>query len=166
MAGARAVAPPALKHGLTSRWLFEAMQEEVEELAEVLIGASPPEPEIMSAARQAADTILRLRQVRAMKIHTLNEAEPGRQAKTYAAEMYREIRKNAVAVWGGAGGGSRRLARKAGEAAELAMLSFLGREEKLLQRLDEYERRALSQRAEAIRQLDLARIEAERRRLS
>jgi hypothetical protein len=46
----------------------------------------------------------------------------------------------------------------------MGVLALLEREETLLRRLDDYERRASSRRARAIRALDLARIEAERRR--
>lgn len=134
--------PPALKHGLTSRRVAEAMRDEVERLASTLVGSAPPDADVLEKARDAADAILRLRQVRAMKLHALGQAEPARQASRARAR---------------AGG-------KADKPWPLALLALLEREESLLRRLDDYERRASSRRARAIRELDLARIEAERRR--
>lgn len=142
MARGTTTAPPALTHGLTSRWLFASLQEEVDELADVLVGSSPSLPGILEAARRAAEAILRLKQVRRMKTHTLNQAEPDDGTDASAG------------------------ATKTGNTADRAMLRFVEREETLFRRLDEYERRALSRRARAIRELDLARIEAERRSLS
>lgn len=141
MARGTTTAPPALTHGLTSRWLFAGLQGEVDELADVLVGSSPRLPGILEAARRAAEAILRLRQVRTMKTHTLNHAEPGA-----------DLGESGAATRGG--------------GADAAMLRLLEQEERILRRLDDYERRALSRRARAIRELDLARIEADRRGLS
>lgn len=166
-------APSALSHGLTSRWAMEALEEEVEALAPRLLGASPPSDTIMRAARKAAEAILRVNRVRAIKTYALNRAEHPRRksahpfvgmaeyfradvCKLFAAEISQgvshmpAVRRDTAAA-----------PKDAGSFAD-AMLKFLGENDALLGRLEDYERRALSVRTKAIRELDCARIEAER----
>ena len=166
-------APSALTHGLSSRWAMEALAEEVDALAPLLIGASPPTEAITKAARKAAEAIMRVNRVRAVKAYALNQAEHARRETIYAfdglalvfkgevykllaAELSRDINRMSKAKKNVA-------ARpKGADPVADAMLKFLGENEDLWQRLDDYERRALSLRAKAIRELDFARIEAER----
>jgi hypothetical protein len=165
MRGKQARQPPALTHGLTSRWLFEVLEEDVAELAKELMGSAPHEPVVAEAARKAAEAILRLGHVKAMKAFAFREAEPGRQASLRIAEWAR-----AFASKGGVLGASgRRIVAKsrsdgkAGSPSNLAMLRLMETSGALLRRIDDYERRALSQRSKAIRELDHARIDAARR---
>lgn len=166
-------APSALSHGLTSRWAMEPSEEEVEALAPRLVGASPPSEAVMRAARKAAGAILRVSRVRALKAYALNRAQHPRQemahpfigmeqyfkadvCKLFAAETRRGVSRVTEGQKGAAA------SPKDADAFADAMLKFLGENEALLGRLEDYERRALSLRAKAIRELDCARIEAER----
>lgn len=152
---------------------MEALAEEVQALAPRLIGASPPTDAIMRAARKAAEAILRVSRVRAVKAYTLNQAEHVRREKIYffegmanvfsgdlykllATDLSREINRMARE--------KRNAAARTEGADPVAgdMMTFLEENDALWRRLDDYERRALSARARAIRELDLARIEAER----
>ncbi len=151
--------PSALKHGFSSRWFLEAIKDEVDELAGLLAGSSAGEPGVDEAARRAAEATLRLRQVRSMKTHALNQAEPGREGvnASDALRTYGATLKDLSS-------GRRAKPGNADTAADLAMLKYLEEAGTMLQGLDKYERQALSRRAKAIRELDFARIEAARRK--
>jgi hypothetical protein len=165
--------PPALKHGLTSRYAREQWSEDVLRLAEALIGETPREPPVVEAAREAAEAILYLRLVQRAKLHVL---EGGTLRRATPTDTGRELAL------------SLSTAVKRGTAAECASLSdklrvthdvewkldmqstatiILGLEvgdrSKELRRVNEYERRALSQRRSALRRLDYERVEAGRR---
>ena len=158
-AGSSGAKPSAVTHGLTSRWIFEALRDEVDELARRLAGSVAGEPGVEEAARAAADAILCLQRVRSMKTHALNQADP--RLKKLNLE---DILRNFNARLKEASGASKARAKKAGSADDLSMFEFLRKTGNVLGRLDEYERRALSRRAKAIRELDYARIEAARRK--
>lgn len=168
--------PPAYKHGLFSRWAFDGLEDEIEELSGLLIGSSPPEPEILVAARNLAEAVIQLKRVRAMKVAVLNEAGPKRQrvysfpgvALVLSGDAYRLFAEDL----------SRRMdelapKRKKGKQTSDnsadpergAVLKLLARSGEMLNTLDEYERRALSRRATALRELDRVRIDRERRRI-
>lgn len=166
--------PPALKHGLTSRLAREAMSEEVEALACELLASSPPEPQLMLAACEAADAILHLMRVQAARRSTLHAAArqkfemPGTGLEIdwegclhgllwdpkdpigvlFAVKLTLHICDEGVR----------------GRDGPTALAAVLADEPKELRQLHEYERRALSRRTKALRRLDYERIEAERRR--
>lgn len=165
-------APPALSHDLTSRWAMEALEEEVEALAPRLLGASPPSDTIMRAARKTAAAILRVNRVRAIKTYALNRAEHPRRKMAHPfvgmAEYFRADVCKLFAAEISQGVSHMPAVRRDTEAKDAvsfadAMFKFLEENEALLGRLEDYERRALSVRTKAIRELDCARIEAERR---
>lgn len=151
--------PGALTHGLTSRWLLEAVSDDIDELAGLLTGSSAGEPAVEDAARRAAEAILGLRQVRSMKIHALSHADPERK-RIDPREAFKAFGSMSKIL------SSARKAKpkKVGTADDLAMLEFIDTSANILERLDAYERRALSRRSKAIRELDFARIEAARRK--
>lgn len=151
--------PSALTHGLSSRWIFQALEEEVDELSKCLAGCSVDDAGVVEAARKAAEAILRLRQVRAMKTLALNRARPGLQPTLRTADALRDFARGLTPRERP----QRNASATAGTATDKAVLAYMESSEALLRRLDEYERRALSQRARAIRELDYARIEVERR---
>lgn len=166
--------PSALKHGLTSRLGREAMSEEVEALARELLASSPPEPQLMLAAREAADAILHLMRVQAARRSMLDAA----------ARRKFEMPDNGPAIdwedclhgllWGLNDPIGVLFAVKLtfhiydegvrGRDGPWALAAVLADEPKELRQLHEYERRALSRRRKALRRLDYERIEAERRR--
>jgi hypothetical protein len=164
-------APSALTHGLASRWAMEALAEEAAALALRLIGASPPTEPIMRAARRAAEAILRLNRVRSVKTYAMNQAEFVDREKVYefeglaqffTADFYKIIAAELSRDFNRMSRGQEGAASAVPDPVAGAMLKFLAANEDLWRRLDDYERRALSQRTKAIRELDLARIEAER----
>lgn len=157
-AGATEAKPSALKHGLSSQWLFATLEDEAAELAVELIGSSPFSPRLLEAAQTAAEAILHLRHVRSMKLLALNEAEPGRAAVVDIDEYFKSL---TAAAFGSHNGRSRG-GEKIGDRDDLALLEFMEQSGTLLRRLDDYERRALSKRSKAIRELDLMRIDIER----
>jgi hypothetical protein len=72
--------PPALKHGLTSRAAREEWADDVLQLAEALLGAAPPEPQVLAAAREAAEAILFLRRVQQCRLLVLEDGTLRRRA--------------------------------------------------------------------------------------
>lgn len=165
-------APSALTHGLTSRWAMEALAEEAEALAPRLIGASPPTEAIAGAARKAAEAILRLNRVRAVRTYAMSQAEFVDREKVYefeglaqffSGDFYKLIAEELSRDFNRMSRGQRGAASAVPDPVAAATLKFFAANEDLWRSLEDYERRALSQRTKAIRELDLARIEAERR---
>ena len=172
---------PALSHGLTSRTMRAADAPEVERLARALIGGSPPEPEILDAARETAEAILHLRRIRTMRTDLLKElmTAPPAAAKVPSSAA---IRAMAVILRDGITSRTSPLLARFGEEMGLAPESpkhseITSEEEatarllqiyrdlpEALRRLDDYERKALSRRTSLLRRLDFRRIEAERLR--
>lgn len=150
--------PSALKHGLSSQWLFETIEDQAAELAVELIGSSPRGPRLLEAAQAAAEAILHLRHIRSMKALALNEAEPGRPTVVDIDQYFKSLTAAAFGGRDGRSGGGERI----GDGHDLALLDFMEQSGTLLRRLDDYERRALSKRSKAIRELDLMRIDIER----
>lgn len=168
-----AEAPSALTHGLTSRWAMEALAEDVEALAPELIGASPATEAITKAARKAAEAILHMQQVRVTKTLALNQARaqvreaPGQKAPQPPKGSHSGLfppEFNDLRDLLGSGRWRAEAEHPSLDPEADAILKFMDEYGQLLQRLDDYERRALSQRTKAIRELDFARIEAERLR--
>jgi hypothetical protein len=168
--------PPALKHGLTSRAAREEWTDDVLQLAEALLGAAPPEPQVLAAAREAAVAILYLRRVQQCRLLVLEDGTLRRAAPTDAeripalklsaavkragkveCEVLREeLRVVHDAEW----------VVDIETAATFILGEELGNHAQELRRLSDYERRALSARRKALRRLDLERVEAERRRVA
>jgi hypothetical protein len=172
---------PAMSHGLTSRTMREAEAPEVERLAHALIRGSPPEPEILGAARETAEAILHLRRIKTMRAHLMKElmVAPPASAKVPSAAAIRAMgvilrdgitpaNSRLVARFGeemGLGAGSPRLSEITSEEEATERLLRIYRDlPDALRRLDDYERKALSRRASLLRRLDFRRVEAERLR--
>lgn len=165
--------PPAWKHGLASRAPREAMSAAAEVLADALLGTSPREPQLLEAAREAAEAILYLETVRQLQCATLEAHAIGRlktrgraaermqelsvSVKVDDAPTWRRLRDTVAATIGGAREGE--LERPSQKALALELKGSAAE----LRRLADYERRAFSRRQKAIRRLDYERIEAERR---
>ena len=157
-------APPALKHGLTSRWFADSLADEVEALTPLLVGASPRHENIMAAARRAAEAILQFHHVRSVKLHILGQAKPASSApekllpniaQCLPEDAYQlledEMRERMEMMMAFEG---KKVPRRRGtDTAADALLGHLDAEGALLARLDDYERRALSRRAKALRVL-------------
>ena len=168
-------APSAFKHGLTSKWAMEALEAEIEALAPLLCGSSPRTGAVMAAARKLAAAILHLRQVRSMRLRVLGMAAPERREAVYsfpgiarsvpedvsqfvAEELSATIRRIQEYE------GKRKPRRQDVDDAAASLLDVMEEQKALLSRLDDYERRALSQRSKALREFDYIQIELERRR--
>lgn len=168
--------PPAFSHGLSSRLAREEMSGEINKLAEALLGASPPGPRLLEAAREAADAILHFHRVQTSR-RLAGEASALLSLKALSHPPTRKL-----TLWN--------LQREEGhpscwslvaelrlQAAEAgyksgfeitatdgvqSLILSLSSESDEVRRLKEYERRALSRRRTALRQFDYERIEAER----
>lgn len=164
--------PPALAHGLSSRIVREALSSEVEGLAAALIGASPREPQILDAARGAAEAILHLQRVRRLRWLITDAsaliATPAIDAERVRAETLYSLWRQGCDPTCVRRIEELRQRAKSGSTSdadgEAALLEVLAHRPDELRRLAAYERRALSRRREALRRLDYERIEAERRR--
>lgn len=170
---ARPRRPPALRHGLASRTTRLEYSDDVEALAEALIGASPREARVVEAARAEAEAILYLRRVRQCRLQVLEEGTLARCSATAAARDLARDLSRAVKC------GSLEECRVLGEAliaehdrqwildleatATFVLGDELAERGKELRRLSEYERRAHSARRKTLRRLDYERVEAERR---
>lgn len=156
--GITARKPPAFKHGLASRWVLEIRADETSELADHLIGSSPREPAVMAAAQRAAEAILHLRNVKAVKMLAFREAVPDQATKACLANFSPSV----AASFDAGRAVEQAVQDEALNQSDRLLLEFLRGSEGMLRRLEEYERRALSLRSKAIRELDLVRIEIER----
>lgn len=162
----------AFKHGLTAGGAREAAAPDVEELAAALLGASPPEPALLEAARDVAREVLFLYRLQRYR-RAVEEAGAMSQLtlKGRAEERFLElsaaVKLDDEVTW-------RRLQETVADTiggADAAGLEISGATALLyehmdasaeLRRLDDYERRALSRRRKALRRLDYGRIEVER----
>lgn len=161
--------PPALKHGLASRYAREEWSEGVTELSDALLGSSPHAPRLVEAAREAAEAMIYLHRVRRWRLAVL---EGGALARLPMDDttLQRALELSRAAKFGdGRDYASQRAALGAttGDGididAERALLQEVMERDDTLRNLCDYERRALSQRRKALRRLDYERIEAERR---
>jgi len=168
--------PSALRHGLFSRHARLEWSPQVESLGDALLGVSPRQPQVIEAAREAAEAILWLRQIQHWRLAMLEHA-----ALTYAnqsdAERDPALRLSEM-VKGAAASDCAPLRDEVCEAHDKAWLVGLAPagdyfiHQKVaehateLRRLADYERRANSRRRKALRRLDYERIEAERRRVA
>jgi hypothetical protein len=148
----------------------------VEALACRLLASSPPEPQLMLAAREAADAILHLRRVQEARRSLLDAAVRSNFEMTgvadlldvegYLEDVLRDPRDPIGSFF------AVRLAMHvSGEALKdrgppMALAAVLAGRSRELRQLEEYERRALSRRGKTLRCLDYVRIETERRRAS
>lgn len=165
--------PSALKHGLTSRAAREESSDDVLQLADALIGATPAEPQVLAAAREAAEAILFLRRVQQCRLLVLEEGTLRRAAPTDAEKMLALKLSSAVKREGKAECEALRDELRVAHDAEWVVdvdtaATFILGEEVCrratdLRRLSDYERRAHSARRKALRRLDFERLEAERR---
>jgi hypothetical protein len=173
----RSQPPPALTHGLTSRLAREAMSREIRELAEALLGSSPPEPRLLDAAQEAAEAILHLHHVQrsrrlAEEAAALLNLQPLAGAPTRKLTLWKLQLEERHPTLRSLVAELRRQACDAGYAADaeitaidgiLSLLLSLRWRHDEVRRLNDYERRALSRRRTALRRLDYERIEAGRR---
>lgn len=168
--------PSALRHGLTSRTVREEWSRGALELAEALIGAAPREPQVLEAARDAAEAILYLRRVQQCRLLLL---EDGALQRCTPTEAGRDLALRLSGAVKGADTAECRPLREGLRVAhdrewivgfETLPIFFLGDEirgrEEDLRRLADYERRAHSRRRKQLRRLDYERVEAERRRVA
>jgi hypothetical protein len=150
------------------------MAEEVEVLARMLLAHSPPKPQLLIAARGAADAILHLRRVQAARRSAIDAAArgnfemPGTGAEIHFEPCLHELLcdpRDPIGVLF--------TVRRSIHRSDQAVRSRDGAEELAtvladpptgFRQLDEYERRALSHRRTELRRLDCERIDAERRR--
>ena len=168
--------PPALKHGLTSRAAREEWSDDVLQLAEALLGAAPPEPQVLAAAREAAEAILFLRRVQQCRLLVLEDGTLRRAAPTdaekilalkFSAAVKRagkvecEVLREELRV-----AHDREWVVDIETAATFILVEELVNHAQELRRLSDYERRAHSARRKALRHLDYEVIEAERRRVA
>lgn len=164
--------PSALKHGLTSRLARDEASEEVDALARAVLGSSPAEPPLTDAARAVADAAIHLRRVRQARHTLLNEATRS-LAFDVIGERITLSRLREIAQAEGAADGEAYFAWRlslAGptadaddqERGELALADCLSAHSKALDRLANYERRALSLLRGALRVLDYEQTEAAR----
>jgi hypothetical protein len=153
------------------------MSGEIEDLAEVLLGASPPELPLLEAAREAAEAILHLHRVqttrrRAEEAAALLHLAPLSGAPTRKLTLWKLKTEERHPTCRSLLEELRLQASEAGYVSGtdlasadgiLSLLYSLGRDNDV-RRLQDYERRALSRRRTALRRLDYERIEAERRK--
>lgn len=167
--------PPALRHGLTSRYAREAARDQAGELATALIGASPATPDVMDAAYAAAEEFLHLHRVRRLRRLTFaSGALPPAQGLDNPPAQTDLLHLTRATLLDDAG--SRETARHAiaqhfgcsddelVRIGQQALITSMAREPQDLRTLEEYERKACSRLRNALRRLDFERIEVERRR--
>lgn len=165
--------PSALKHGLTSQLARDEDAPEVKALATALLGSCPPSPRLTRAAIEAAEAIVhsdRIRQARRSLLDEMSKESTG-DGIVGGRDMAEDLAK----AWGADAEGFRYLKWRisladpaedghAEERGLVALLDGIVRQHRSLERLADYERRALSRRRKALRRLDYERIEAQRRR--
>ena len=164
--------PSALKHGLTSRTVRELWSPDVVRLAGAILGATPPEPRVVEAARAEAEAILHLRQVQQCRLRLL---EDGTLKRSNPTEAERDLAlKLSAAVKHGEPDDCASLRRALDvahakewivgveTAATIILEGEFSDRVKEHRRLAEYERRAISQRRKSLRRFDYEKIEAER----
>lgn len=169
-------APSALRHGLFSRYARLEWSPQAQSLGDALLGASPRQPRVIEAAREAAEAILWLRQIQQWRLAMLERA-----ALLYAnlteAERDPALRLSEM-VKGASASDCAPLRAEVCAANDKAWLVGLApagdyfihlkvaEHSAELRRLADYERRAVSLRRKALRRLDYERVEAERRRVT
>jgi hypothetical protein len=170
--------PPALRHGLTSRRLRDAMRDDVEALIPALIGAAYPDPTVVDAARAAAEAILHLHHVRHARRSLIDDLR--RQPAKFRGNDLQVLRTIRQIIRGRFKGdpdeevdeeldfinGTTREDDADLLEPELTLASIIAKAERELRNMADYERRAVSGRGRALRRLTLAKIEAERRQES
>lgn len=167
--------PPALKHGLTSRTARTEQSDQVRQLAGALGANSPNEPEIVEAAWDVAEATLHLRRIQQCRLQvleggTLRRNSPTEREKELADELSRAVKSGDVARCRELLGALRAAHDREWVVGVEAAATFIlgdevGERGRELRRLADYERRAHSMRRKAIRRLDYARVEAERRHI-
>ena len=168
--------PSALRHGLFSRHARLEWSPQVQSLGDALLGASPRQPQVIEAAREAAEAILWLRQIQQWRLAMLERAALFYANQT-AAERDPALRLSDM-VKGAAASDCAALRDEVCAAHDRAWLVDLApagdyfihqqvaEHATELRRLADYERRAHSRRRKALRRLDYERVEAERRRVA
>ena len=168
--------PSALRHGLFSRHARLEWSPQVQSLGDALLGASPRQPQVIEAAREAAEAILWLRQIQQWRLAMLERAALF-YANPTAAERDPALRLSDM-VKGAAASDCAALRGDVCAAHDRAWLVDLApagdyfihqqvaEHATELRRLADYERRAHSRRRKALRRLDYERVEAERCRVT
>ena len=142
------------------------------QLAEALLGAARREPQVLAAAREAAEAILFLRRVQLCQLLVLEDGTLRRAAPT-DAERIPALKLSAAVKRAGKAecevlreelrvAHDREWVVDIETAATFILGEELGNQAEELRRLSDYERRALSTRGKALRRLDYERVEAER----
>ena len=168
--------PSALRHGLFSRHARLEWSPQVQSLGDALLGVSPRQPQVIEAAREAAEAILWLKQIQQWRLAMLEHATLSYANQT-AAERDPALRLSDM-VKGAAASDCAALRGDVCAAHDRAWLVDLApagdyfihqqvaEHATELRRLADYERRAHSRRRKALRRLDYERVEAERCRVT
>ena len=172
MAARRGRRAAAFKHGLTAGSARDAAAPDVEALAAALLGASPPEPALLEAARDVAREVLHLDRLQRYRLAVEEAGSMAQLTLTGRAEerflalsvavkledevTWRHLRETVAATIGGADAAGLEISGAA------ALLSAHLEQSAELRSLDDYERRALSRQRKALRRLDYGRVEVER----
>ncbi|WP_421693782.1 hypothetical protein [Aestuariivirga sp.] len=145
-------------------------------MAFALLGSSPPEPQLLEAARSAAEDIIYFDRVQRHRRSALEAAAvDGHPPSGPQADLARAFSRATRVIEPEARARAARemLAKhfsdvpsdsKRDAEGSRAVLSAMERLDKELRRLWDYDRRAFSRRAKSLRELDYRRVEVERRR--
>jgi len=168
--------PSALRHGLTSRTAREDWSNDVLRLAEALLGTAPHEPQVLEAAREAAQAFLYFRRVQQCRLFELEDATlrrctPTDAERSLATKLSVAVKCEDITQCQALRDGlhvahDREWVAGVETAATFILGEELSNHVQELRRLSDYERRAHSARRKALRRLDYEVIEAERRRVA
>jgi hypothetical protein len=163
-AGKAQSAQNAFRHGFNVPiWLDPDLASDVEALAQRIVGKGA-EANVLEPARRVAEAQIDLRRVRAYRNRLIERAMPDPKVEAEVAESATLAPASArVGARVGDLSSDERDRILCADPLEAKGLGLVAEFAKTLAALDRYERRALSRRKFAVREVDLARVEAERR---
>jgi hypothetical protein len=163
-AGKAQSAQNAFRHGFNVPiWLDPDLASDVEALAQRIVGKGA-EANVLEPARRVAEAQFDLRRVRAYRNRLIERAMPDPKVEAEVAESATLAPASArVGARVGDLSSDERDRILCADPLEAKGLGLVAEFAKTLAALDRYERRALSRRKFAVREVDLARVEAERR---